>query len=104
MFARRLPPSPVPPAHESSQDTRDNHCVNELASRQFGSWFNRRRGGRDLAGLYLAGLYLAGVYLANLGYEPISPLRQRLDILRRFPVIAKLLPQGEDVLRQRGLL
>ena len=42
--------------------------------------------------------------LTHVSDEPVTPFRQGLDVLCGFPVIAKQLPQSEDVLRQRGLL
>ena len=54
-------------------------------------------------GLMLNGIR-CGFYLAYVSHEPISPFRHRLDIQRRFPIIAKVLPQSEDILRERGLL
>src|SRR6185436_13409924 len=45
-----------------------------------------------------------GLHLTHVSDEPVTPFRQGLDVLCGFPVIAKQLPQSEDVLRQRGLL
>jgi hypothetical protein len=41
--------------------------------------------------------------MAYFSYESVAPLGHCLDILRGPPVIAKLLAESEDILRQRGL-